>query len=76
MATIELFKMYTIDTPCESCIFKTVSPNDFKFEIESHTVFDLIDAQGAYVNFFSTTSAKRLSTLFPARRRLHDRPFS
>ena len=33
IAAIKLFKMYTIDTPCERYMFKTVSPIDFKFEI-------------------------------------------
>ena len=29
---------------------------------KEHTVFDLIGARGAYVNLFSTTSAKRSSS--------------
>ena len=30
--------------------------------VHSYTVFDLIGAQGAYINFFSTTNAKRSSS--------------
>ena len=40
---------------CLSCIVYKVA----RFE---YTVFDLIGARGAYVNLFSTTSAKRSSS--------------
>ena len=33
MAVIELFKMYAMDTPCESDIFRIVVPIDFKFDL-------------------------------------------
>ena len=33
MATIKLFNMYAIDTPCERDIFRIVSPIDFKFDL-------------------------------------------
>ena len=37
MATMELFNMYAIDTPCERDIFRIVSPIDFKFDLLCHT---------------------------------------
>ena len=37
LATVELLKMYEMDTPCECDIFRIVSPIDFKFDLWCHT---------------------------------------
>ena len=39
MASIQLFKMYAMDTPCESDIFRTVSPIDLKFQVLLHITY-------------------------------------
>ena len=37
MATIKLFDMYAVDTPCGRDIFRTVKPINFKFDLLCHT---------------------------------------
>ena len=38
MAAIELVKMYAMDNPCESDIFRTISPVYFKLKISFHII--------------------------------------
>ena len=52
MAVIELVKMYAMDNPCESDIFRTTSPVYFKLEICFHIIYrtDAIDFGPSAIN--------------------------